>query len=203
VAKFCPTIEQLIESLRCLPGVGPKSAQRMALHLLEHQKASAQQLANHITHALDTISHCEQCRMLTDKPRCDICENPGRQHTLLCVVQNPADVFAIEQTGHFRGRYFVLSGHISPLDGIGPDDIGIPELIQQCHTHPPQEIILATNPTVEGEATAQYISHQLAQTSITISRIAHGVPVGGELAYLDGNTLSRALNARQQVETYD
>jgi recombination protein RecR len=199
MSQFSPIIEDLIQSLRTLPGVGPKSAQRMALNLLERNKHNAGVLARSILTALENVRHCETCQMLTDSTHCNICQNPGRNNGSLCVVESPADLFAIEQTAQFRGRYFVLKGHLSPLDGIGPDDIGIPILLNHCQNQTIQEMILATNPTVEGEATAQYISNHITNKNIRISRIAHGVPIGSELEYLDGNTLSQALIARKTL----
>ncbi len=200
--QFSTIIEDLIQSLRCLPSIGPKSAQRMALNLLEHNQHNARILANNIHAALEKVRHCDACRMLTEDPLCPICQNPARDERLICVVESPADVFAIEQTAHYKGRYFILSGHLSPLDGIGPKDIGIPELLKRCQEHDIREIILATNPTVEGEATAQYIASMLINTTVSLSRIAHGVPMGGELEYLDGNTLTQAFNARQSIQSH-
>lgn len=196
---FSPVIEELILALRCLPSVGPKSAQRMALNLLEHNQHNARILAENIHKALSVIKRCQRCRMLTENDQCNICLDPNRDDKMMCVIESPADVFAIEQTANYKGKYFILSGHLSPLDGIGPNDIGIPDLLKHCQEDTPEEIILATNPTVEGEATAQYIANLLKTSGITITRIAHGVPMGGELEYLDGNTLSQALNARRQL----
>ncbi len=194
-----PLIERLVESLRCLPGVGPKSAQRMALYLLERNREGGQHMASVLQEALARVGHCEQCRTLTEEPVCRLCSNPSRNRSLLCVVESPADVHAIEQTGTYKGLYFVLMGHLSPIDGIGPDEIGIPALIQHLTAHPVEELILASNPTVEGEATAYYIAEQVKGFPLTVSRIAHGVPVGGELEFVDGGTLSHAFNGRLKI----
>lgn len=194
-----PLIEKLVESLRCLPGVGPKSAQRMALYLLERNREGGKHLAAVLEEALANVGHCKQCRTLTEDELCGICTNPSRNRNLLCVVGSPADVHAIEQTGSYRGLYFVLMGHLSPIDGIGPDEIGIPELVATLQKQAVEEVILASNPTVEGEATAYYIAEQLKGFDIVISRIAHGVPVGGELEFVDGGTLSHAFNGRLVV----
>ncbi len=194
-----PLIERLVESLRCLPGVGPKSAQRMALYLLERNREGGQHMASVLQEALARVGHCEQCRTLTEEPVCRLCLNPSRNRSLLCVVESPADVHAIEQTGTYKGLYFVLMGHLSPIDGIGPDEIGIPALIQHLTAHPVEELILASNPTVEGEATAYYIAELVKGFPLTVSRIAHGVPVGGELEFVDGGTLSHAFNGRLKI----
>lgn len=193
-----PAIVQLIDRLSCLPGVGKKTAQRMAMHLLEHNRTGGLALAESLQHALTVVSNCQSCRNLTEQDYCRICADGRRDGSQLCVVESPSDVIAIEHSGSFRGYYFVLMGHLSPLDGIGPDDLGIPlllERVQQGVT----EVILATNPTVEGEATANYIGEKLKAMNIPISRIAHGVPIGGELEYIDGGTLAHALNSRQRV----
>ncbi|TFH73149.1 recombination protein RecR [Gammaproteobacteria bacterium LSUCC0112] len=194
-----PIVDELIQSLRCLPGVGPKTAQRMALYLLERNRAGAARLSESIGTALERVGHCEQCRTLTEDVLCHLCSNPSRDSRLLCVVGSPADLMAIEQTGSYRGLYFVLAGHLSPIDGVGPREIGIDALMSLLDRHPVQEIILANNPTVEGEATAYYIAGLLKDRPVLISRIAHGVPVGGELEYVDGGTLSHAFNGRQQL----
>ncbi len=194
-----PLIEKLVDSFRCLPGVGPKSAQRMALHLLERNRAGGQHLCSVLSEALQRVGHCGQCRTLTEDPICKICSNSARNSKLLCIVESPADVNAIEQTGSYRGLYFVLMGHLSPIDGIGPDQIGIPALLELLRNKQIDEVILASNPTVEGEATAYYIAEQIKGFNLTISRIAHGVPIGGELEFVDGGTLSHAVNGRQVV----
>lgn len=193
---FSPLITQLITHLRCLPGIGPKSAQRMAFHLLERAKPEGLALAKIIEQAIQNIKHCKQCRSLSETQICTLCANPNRDTDLLCVVETPIDVMAIEQTASYNGYYFVLMGRLSPLDGIGPEEIGIKHFIQRIQTHPPKEVILATNPTVEGEATAHYLAELLKQQHIKTSRIAHGVPLGSELEFIDGNTIIRSLHSR-------
>ena len=199
VSRSQSLLEQLVDALRCLPGVGPKSAQRMAFHLLERDREGARQLARSLQEAADKIGHCRQCRTLSETDLCPLCSSPARDDSLLCVVESPADVRAIEQATHFKGRYFVLMGHLSPLDGIGPEEIGLPQLESLLDQGEVQEVILATNPTVEGEATAHYISELAKARDITSSRIAHGVPLGGELEYIDGGTLSHAFSGRRQL----
>ena len=177
---FSPLITQLITQFRCLPGVGPKSAQRMVFHLLERARTDGLALAKIIERAIQEVGHCEHCRSLSETSLCTLCSNPNRDSSLLCVVETPIDVLAIEQTASYRGYYFVLMGRLSPLDGIGPEELGIKHFVQRINTQPPQEIILATNPTVEGEATAHYLSELIQQKGIKVSRIAHGVPLGSE-----------------------
>ncbi len=191
-----PLLEQLMTSLRCLPGVGPKTAQRMAFHLLERDRDGARRLSATLAEAMEKIGHCARCRTLTENELCDICANPGRNAGLLCIVENPADVLAIEQSGAFRGYYFVLMGQISPLDGIGPEELGLDALEQRFRSGEVQEVILATNPTVEGEVTAHYIGELARAHAVKTSRIAHGVPFGGELEYIDSQTLSHAFEGR-------
>lgn len=200
---FSPLIDQLIAQLRCLPGVGPKSAQRMAFHLLARHRDQGLQLADTLKRTLSQITHCSRCRTFCEESVCRFCTDQRRDATLLCIVENPSDVLAIEQTATFRGYYFVLMGHLSPLDGIGPDAIGIPMLLQQIQQRPIQEIILATNPTVEGEATAHYIAELVKSAGIKTSRIAHGVPLGGELELVDSGTLARAVVSRSVFETQE
>lgn len=197
--SFSPLINQLITALRCLPGVGPKSAQRMAFHLLERERTGGMALAKTLEEAIQQIGHCQRCRTLSETTLCTLCTNHNRDTSLLCIVETPADVLAIEQTGSYRGYYFVLMGRLSPLDGIGPEELGIDHLLRHLAEFPPQEVILATNPTVEGEATAHYLAGLIKQRQIKATRIAHGVPLGGELEYIDGNTLSRALTSRERV----
>lgn len=197
--KFSPALETLIESLRCLPGVGPKSAQRMALYLLERNRGGASSLADALREAVDRIGHCRRCRNLTELDLCEICSDPRRDQTTLCVVETPADVLAVEQAGGYRGCYFVLMGHLSPIDGIGPEEIGLDRLQAQVQEQGISEVILATNPTAEGEATAYYLTEMLASMGIGVSRIAHGVPLGGELEYVDGSTLMHAFTGRTSV----
>ena len=197
--SFSPLIDKLIDALRVLPGVGPKSAQRMAFHLLERQRPGALKLSEALVAAMNNVSHCNDCRTLTEQPLCSICADTRRDAQIICVVESPADVLAFEQAGGYRGHYFVLMGHLSPIDGIGPADIGIDKLIQLAMRRQATEIILATNPTVEGEATAFYITQQFKQLGIAVSRIAHGVPLGGELEYVDSGTLAHALNGRRML----
>lgn len=196
-----PLIQQLIQALRCLPGVGPRSAQRMAFHLLERDRDNGISLAKILQETLTKVGHCENCRTFSETNICHLCANLARDPAILCIVETPADVIAIEQLGSFRGLYFVLMGHLSPLDGIGPNEIGIDLLLQRLQQNEIKEIILATNSTVEGEATAHYIANLVRSKNIRCTRIAHGVPMGGELEYLDGGTLSRALAARTLIET--
>jgi recombination protein RecR len=196
---FSPLIDELMSSLRCLPGVGPKSAQRMALHLLERDRPGAERLAQSLHRAVEGVGRCQRCRTLTEQALCGICNNSRRDDSFLCVVETPADVLAIEQAGSYQGKYFVLLGHLSPIDGIGPEDIGIDQLIGLLSAEPIQEVILATNPTVEGEATAFYISERAKHLGVTVSRIAHGVPLGGELEFIDGGTLAHAFSSRRNV----
>ncbi|REL29867.1 recombination mediator RecR [Thalassotalea euphylliae] len=199
--KFSPLVQELIESFRCLPGVGAKTAQRMAFHLLERNRQGGAKLAETMAKAMEQVGHCQQCRNFTEQTLCDICESPRRQHAeQLCIVESPADVIAIEQTGEFQGRYFILMGHLSPIDGIGPEDLGLDLLEAQLQQGGIKEVILATNPTVEGEATAHFIAEMAKSFEVNLSRIAHGVPVGGELEYVDGNTLSHALSGRKSYQ---
>lgn len=197
--KFSPAFDGLIEALRCLPGVGPKSAQRMALHLLERDREGAAALLERLGHALERVGRCQRCRNLAEATLCGICSDPRRDPGLLCIVETPGDVLAIEQAGGYRGRYFVLLGHLSPIDGIGPEDIGLPDLEAQAREGELREVILATNPNVEGEATAYYVTRMLQPLVPRLSRIAHGVPLGGELEYVDGSTLAHAFSGRQPV----
>lgn len=189
-----------MEALRCLPGVGPKSAQRMAFHLLQRDRKGGVQLADALRHAMTDIGHCAECRTFTEQDVCHICNNSKRQDNgQLCVVESPADIAAVEATGQYSGRYFVLMGHLSPLDGIGPSDIGLDTLDFRLGRGDIKEVILATNPTVEGEATAYYIADLCKVHEVNATRIAHGVPVGGELELVDGTTLSHSLLGRQRL----
>ena len=197
--KYTPTLARLIDSLRCLPGVGPKSAQRMAFHLLERNREGGRMLSQALAEAVDRIGRCKRCRMLTESDLCAICASTQRDIAQLCVVESPADVVAIEQSGGFRGRYFVLMGHLSPLDGIGPAELGLDRFEELLGEGDVREVILATNPTVEGEATAHYLGELALRRGLRVSRIAHGVPVGGELEYVDGGTLAHALAGRTAV----
>jgi len=196
---YPPSLSRLIEALRCLPGVGPKSAQRMAFHLLERERVGGRELALAVTCAMDGLGHCRRCRMFAEGELCPICTAPRRDRSLLCVVESPADVVAVEQSGSYGGCYFVLMGHLSPLDGIGPHEIGIEALERLLGEGEVAEVILATNPTVEGEATAHFLSEVVARHGLRASRIAHGVPVGGELEYVDGGTLAHAIAGRQRL----
>ncbi len=198
--SLSPLIEQLVESLRCLPGVGRKGAQRMALHLLERERDAGLALAAALNEAMEKVGHCSQCRNFSEEELCIICADSRRDTSMICVVESPADVVAIEQSGSFRGLYFVLMGHLSPIDGIGPGEIGLDILKQRVEEGGIEEIILATNPTVEGEATAYYLSELVRDEPVEVSRIAHGVPLGGELEYVDGNTLAHALSGRRAVD---
>jgi len=198
--KHTPALAQLIDALRTLPGVGPKTAQRMAFHLLQEGRAGAGALASSLTSALHCVGRCSRCRMLTEGELCSICASGHRDPSLVCVVESPADVVAIEQSGGYRGRYFVLMGHLSPLDGIGPEQIGARELEALLEAGEIQELILATNPTVEGEATAHFLSDLARSRSVRATRIAHGVPMGGELEYIDSGTLAHALAGRQSLD---
>lgn len=192
-------IVQLAEALRCLPGVGPKSAQRMTYHLLQHNREGGRRLAETLLAALERVGQCKQCRTLSEQEICPLCSSTQRDRSLLCVVESPADVQAVEQATGYRGLYFVLMGHLSPLDGIGPEELGLAQLAARLDAGGIVEVILATNPTVEGEATAHYIGEMVHARGLKASRIAHGVPLGGELEYIDGGTLSRAFAGRKSV----
>ena len=192
-------IDQLIDALRCLPGVGAKSAQRMALQLLERDKVGAARLADAIVDAVEKVGRCVECRTLTELQICGICSNDRRLASQICVVENPADLYAIEQAGSFQGKYFVLLAHLSPIDGIGPEQLGIDQLIESLRLRDVNELILATNLTVEGEATAHFIAEKAKALGVSVSRIAYGVPMGGELEYVDGGTLNMALQSRKAL----
>ena len=192
-------LDELIEKLQVLPGVGPKSAQRMALYLLQGQRDAGSALGQALENAMAVISECSRCRNFTEQAICRICQDTSRDERLLCVVESPADVLAFEQAGGFRGYYFVLHGRLSPLDGIGPEELRLDLLTDRVAGADLQELIIATNPTVEGEATAHYISRALGELVPTMSRIAHGVPLGGEIEYTDGGTLAHALQGRRSI----
>lgn len=192
-----PLIKQLVEALRCLPGVGPKSARRMSYHLLERDREGGRRLAGILLEAMEKIGHCSQCRVLSEISLCRICADERRDQSSLCIVETPSDVYAMEQSTAYRGRYFVLMGHLSPLDGIGPEDLGLDHLVARFAAGQVSEVVLATNPTVEGEATAHYIAEIARRHGIKASRIACGVPFGGELEYLDASTLSHAMLGRK------
>ena len=195
-----PLLDQLIEALRCLPGVGPKSAQRMALHLLERDRDGGRHLSSVLGVAMERIGRCGMCRNLTERDVCQICSNSQRDRSLLCVVESPSDVMAIEQATGYSGLYFVLLGRLSPLDGIGPEELGLDQMADRLSQDPPAELIIATNPTVEGEATAFYLQRMAQKNGIAVSRIAHGVPLGGELEFTDKSTIAHAFTSRQAVE---
>lgn len=186
-----------MRALRCLPGVGPKSAQRMAYHLLQRDRDSARHLAEALLTALERIGHCGQCRTLTDGPLCPVCASPGRDRSLLCVVETPAEALAIDQATGYKGLFFVLNGRLSPLDGIGPDELRLDLLARRFGSGEVAEAILATNTTVEGEATAHYIHEMARQCGVRATRLAYGMPFGGELEYVDGNTLAYAFSGRR------
>jgi recombination protein RecR len=196
---FTPLLADLLAALRCLPGVGPKSSQRMAFFLLEREREGARRLVSALGAALDRVGQCRVCRMFAESDVCPICADPRRDATVLCVVETPADVVAIEESVSYRGRYFVLMGRLSPLDGIGPDELGVPGLERLLTGGEVRELILATSATVEGEATAAYLASLARAAGVTPSRIAHGVPMGGELEYVDAGTLSHAIAARKAV----
>ncbi len=192
-----PSLDELIRALRCLPGVGPKSAQRMAYHLLQRDHDGAQRLAEGLTQALGRIKHCAKCNTFTEADVCSLCASPRRDSSLLCVVESPGDLLMMEQTQSYAGLYFVLMGRLSPLDGIGPREIHLDRLLKRAADGVVREVILATNFTVEGEATAHYVSELLSGKGITVSRIARGLPVGGELEHVDSGTLAQALLERR------
>ena len=192
------SLDALIAALTCLPGVGRKSAQRMALHLLERDREGARRLAGAIDDALERAGHCERCRNFSDQPLCPVCGDDDRDQATICVVETPADVLAVESSGAYRGRYFVLLGRLSPLDGFGPDELGLEALESQLARGDVDEIILATSATVEGDITAQYIADLAGRHAIRSSRLARGIPLGGELEFVDSGTLSRALDGRQK-----
>lgn len=192
-------INQLIEAFRCLPGVGEKSARRMTYHILERDKIRGKVLSERLLEAIEQVKHCRKCRTLCEHDICELCSKPQRDDSKLCIVEMPTDVLSIEQTASFDGRYFVLLGRLSPLDGIGPKDIGLDHLQSRLEQEPIEEIIIATNPTVEGEATANYIAKLASKYDIKASRLAHGIPKGGELEYIDGNTLAHAISDRRLI----
>lgn len=195
-----PSLDALIDALQCLPGVGQKSAQRMALYLIERDQAGANKIAASLTQALKQVSHCKRCRNFADSDLCRICSDAKRDGSLLCIVETPADVLAIESSGAYRGHYFVLLGRLSPLDGLGPEQLGIETLESRLVDTELSEVILATSATVEGDITAQFIADIAARLNIETSRLARGIPLGGELEYVDSGTLSRALSGRQHYD---
>jgi recombination protein RecR len=197
--KNPPALDQLIESLRCLPGVGPRSALRMAYYLLQRDRNGANTLALALSEALETVGHCHQCNNFSEQSVCPICSSENRENSLLCVVEMPTDVMMLEQTQSYNGLYFVLMGRLSPLDGIGPKEINLNKLLKRAQNGTVKEVILATNYTVEGEATAHYISELLKAKNIAVSRIARGLPMGGEIEYVDSGTLAQALVERRVI----
>ena len=199
--QHSPALAALIEALRALPGVGPKSAQRMAFHLLQDARPAAQALAAALQRALERVGRCRRCRMLTEAELCDICASSQRDGAMLCVVESPADVVAIEQSGGYRGRYFVLMGHLSPLDGIGPEQLGSAQFTELLDGGELREVILATNSTVEGEATASYLAGILRELPVRVTRLAQGLPAGGGLEHADELTLSRAMSGRTAIQS--
>lgn len=194
-----PLLRELIEALRCMPGVGPRSAQRIAFHLLERDREGALHLADRLQRAMEGIGRCSVCRTFSESDRCELCSSTARDRSLLCVVETPADIAAVENGTGYEGLYFVLMGHLSPLDGIGPAELGLDRLDARFAEGEVREVILATNPTVEGEATAQHISERAKARDLRVTRIAHGVPLGGELEYVDGGTLAHAFTGRLDV----
>ena len=193
------SLNELIEALRCLPGVGPKSAQRMTYHLLQRDQDGARRLADSMKNAVERVRHCNSCNTFTEAEICEICGSPKRDKSLLCVVETPGDLLMMEQTQTYRGLYFVLMGRLSPLDGIGPKDIHIESLIRRASDGSVKEVVLATNFTVEGEATAHYIGELLGEQGLKVSRIARGLPVGGELEHVDAGTLAQAFIERRAI----
>ncbi len=198
--SYSPLLVRLIDGLRCMPGVGQKSAQRIAFHLLERDRDGASNLSSALADAVSSIGHCNRCRMFTEHDLCSICSASGRDAALLCVVESPADVMAIEDATGYRGRYFVLMGHLSPLDGIGPEELGLVKLEEWLGGGDVAELIIATNPTVEGDATAHFLADLATRLKVKASRIAHGVPLGGELEFVDSGTLAHAFYGRRAVD---
>ena len=194
-----PLVGRLVEALRCLPGVGPKSAQRMAFHLLERNREAARELARVIEEAMAAVGRCESCRTLSEHALCPVCASPRRDPRTLCVVETPADMAAVDATAGYEGVFFVLMGHLSPLDGIGPAELGLDQFERRLDRGGIDEVILATSSTVEGEATAHYLAEMVRERGIRATRIAQGVPMGGELEFVDGGTLARALVARRDA----
>lgn len=193
------TLNRLVDALRCLPGVGPKSAQRMVFHLLQHQRQRGLHLASCLEHAMNRIQHCQRCNNYTEQDRCTLCQNPTRDATVLCIVESPADVSAIEQSHSFNGTYFVLMGKISPLDGLGPDELHLPQLKQLIIEEQIKEVIIALSPSIETQTTIHFIHQLLREEPVHISQLAHGIPSGGELEFLDGNTIGNALRNRAAI----
>ena len=198
--SYSPLLINLIEALRCMPGIGRKSAQRIAFHLLERDRDAAKILSSSLMSAASDIGHCHKCRMFTEVDLCNICSASGRDEKSICVVESPADVMALEDATGYRGMYFILMGHLSPIDGVGPDELGLKQLEERLREEEISELIIATNSTVEGDATAHYLAEMASRHDVGASRIAHGIPLGGELEYVDGGTLSHAFFGRRLVE---
>ena len=198
--SYSPLLINLIEALRCMPGIGRKSAQRIAFHLLERDRDGAKILSSSLMSAASEIGHCHKCRMFTEVDLCNICSANGRDEKSICVVESPADVMALEDATGYRGMYFILMGHLSPIDGVGPDELGLKQLEERLREEEISELIIATNSTVEGDATAHYLAEMASRHDVGASRIAHGIPLGGELEYVDGGTLSHAFFGRRLVE---
>lgn len=195
-----PLLIQLMEAFRCLPGVGARTAQRMAFHVLERDRAGGRRLAERLLEAVERIGHCQQCRTFSEEPLCALCASPGRDDSVLCVVETPVDQMALEQATDYRGRWFVLLGRLSPLDGLGPAELGLDLLQRRLGEGTVQELIIATNPTVEGEATAHVLGQIAREAGVRASRLAHGVPLGGELEYIDRGTLAHAFGSRRTLD---
>lgn len=196
---FTPAVDRLIQALRCLPGVGPRTAQRMAFQLLERDREGGVNLSEALVDAMERVGHCQRCRMFSEEELCWICANHQRDASLLCVVETPADVLAVESSSSYSGRYFVLQGKLSPLDGIGPDELGLDALEELLAGDEVRELIVATSATVEGEATAHYLAERARSSQVSVSRIAQGVPRGGELEYVDGGTIGQAIAERRTI----
>lgn len=196
---FTPAVDRLIQALRCLPGVGPRTAQRMAFQLLERDREGGVNLSEALVDAMERVGHCQRCRMFSEEELCWICANSQRDASLLCVVETPADVLAVESSSSYSGRYFVLQGKLSPLDGIGPDELGLDALEELLAGDEVRELIVATSATVEGEATAHYLAERARSSQVSVSRIAQGVPRGGELEYVDGGTIGQAIAERRTI----
>jgi len=193
-----PNLEKLIDALRCMPGIGKKSAQRIAFHLLQYNRDGARQLATALVDAMDHTGHCKRCRRFSESEICHLCTDEKRDRSILCIVENPSDVYAIEEAD-YKGYYFVLMGHLSPLDGIGPEELGLDELALLLNEGDLKEVILATNSTVEGEATAHFIGEMVRKRGLRATRIAHGIPMGGELEYVGSSTILQALAGRREM----
>ena len=193
------SLEELTQALRCLPGVGPKAAQRMALHLLQHDREGALRLAAALEAATRIVHHCQRCNTFTEEEICSLCRSSKRDASLLCVVETPADLLMLEHTQAYSGMYFVLMGRLSPLDGVGPKEIRLDRLLKRALDGQVREVVLATNFTNEGEATAHYIGEMLGARGLKVTRLARGVPVGGELEYIDSGTLAQALRERRTI----